>query len=112
MINPYIMCMLVSVTFASVSQILLKKSASQKYDSVIKEYLNVWVISGYGLLFVSMLITLYAYTGVDYKNGPVIESLGNVLVPLLSFLIFKENIGIRKVVGIALIMAGIFVFYL
>lgn len=104
--------MLVSVTFASVSQILLKKSASQKYDSVIKEYLNVWVISGYGLLFVSMLITLYAYTGVDYKNGPVIESLGNVLVPLLSFLIFKENIGIRKVVGIALIMAGIFVFYL
>lgn len=112
MINPYIMCMLVSVTFASVSQILLKKSASQKYDSVIKEYLNVWVISGYGLLLVSMLITLYAYTGVDYKNGPVIESLGNVLVPLLSFLIFKENIGIRKVVGIALIMAGIFVFYL
>lgn len=112
MINPYIMCMLVSVTFASLSQILLKKSASQKYDSVIREYLNIWVISGYGLLFVSMLITLYAYTGVDYKNGPVIESLGNVLVPLLSFFVFKEKIGVRKALGIILIMSGIFVFYL
>lgn len=112
MVNPYIMCMLVSVTFASLSQILLKKSANQKYDSVIKEYLNVWVISGYGLLFISMLITLYAYTGVDYKNGPVIESLGNVLVPILSFFAFKEKIGIRKAVGIILIMSGIFVFYL
>ena len=90
MINPYLAAMFLSVTVASFSQILLKKSAMKTYESPIREYLNIWVISGYGLLVCSMLISLWAYGGVEYKNGPVIESLGNVLVPLLSFGFFKE----------------------
>lgn len=103
--------MLFSVTIASVSQILLKKSTFYKYDSVIKEYLNPFVIGGYGLLLVSMLLTVYAYSGVAYKNGPVIESLGNVLVPALSCLFFREHIGQKRMLGIACIMLGIAVFY-
>lgn len=110
--NPYIWCLLVGVTCASISQILLKKSTFCKYNSVIREYLNPWVIGGYMLLCLSMLLTLYAYTGVAYKNGPVIESLGNVLVPVLSFLVFKERLSIRRCLGIACIMLGVFVFYL
>ena len=47
MINPYIMGMFLSVTVASFSQVLLKKSAMKTYDSSIREYLNVWVIGGY-----------------------------------------------------------------
>ena len=111
MFNHYLLCMLFSVSVASVSQILLKKSTFQKYDSVIREYLNPWVIGGYGMLILSMLISIYAYSGVDYKNGPVIESLGNVFVPVLSWLIFKEKLSIRKVAGILCIMMGIVVFY-
>lgn len=42
------------------------------------------MISGYGLLFLSMLLTIYAYSGMEYKNGPVIESLGNVMVLVLG----------------------------
>ena len=85
MINRYLLCMLLSVSVASVSQILLKKSALQEHASVIREYLNPWVIGGYGMLFLSMLISVYAYGGMDYKNGPVMESLGNVFVPVLSW---------------------------
>ena len=96
---------------ASVSQILLKKSALQKYDSVIKEYLNPWVIGGYGILFLSMLMSVYAYSGVDFKNGPVIESLGNVFVPVLSWFVFGEKLSVRKMAGILCIMLGIMVFY-
>ena len=111
MINPYLLAMFLSVTVASFSQILLKKGAMQTYTSPIREYLNVWVIGGYGLLFCSMLISLWAYGGVDYKNGPVIESLGNVLVPLLSFAFFKEKLTRRKIAGVVCIMIGIAVFY-
>ena len=111
MINQYLLCMLISVSIASVSQILLKKSALQKYDSVIKEYLNPWVIGGYGMLFLSMLLSVYAYSGVDFKNGPVIESLGNVFVPVLSWLVFGEKLSVRKIAGIFCIMLGIMVFY-
>ena len=111
MINQYLLCMLISVSIASVSQILLKKSALQKYDSVIKEYLNPWVIGGYGMLFLSMLMSVYAYSGVDFKNGPVIESLGNVFVPVLSWFVFGEKLSVRKIAGIFCIMLGIMVFY-
>ncbi len=111
MINHYLLCMLLSVSVASVSQILLKKSTFCQYDSMIREYLNPWVIGGYGMLFLSMVISIYAYSGVDFKNGPVIESLGNVFVPVLSWLIFGEKLTIRKMAGILCIMAGIMVFY-
>lgn len=111
MINKYIFCMLISVLCASISQILLKKSALKSYNSFIREYLNFWVFGGYGLLLGSMLLTLYAYTGMDFKNGPVIESMGNILVPLFSFFVFKEKISARKCLGIAFIILGIMVFY-
>lgn len=109
--NHYLLCMLLSVCVASFSQVLLKKSTFQTYDNVIREYVNPWVISGYAMLVVSMLISIYAYSGVDYKNGPVMESLGNVFVPVLSWFFFKERLSARKIMGIACIMLGIFVFY-
>ena len=111
MINPYILGMLMAVILASVSQVLLKKSAMKTYTSVVREYLNIWVIGGYLMLIGSMLINLWAYGGVEYKNGPVIESLGNILVPLFSFFVFKERLTKRKIAGIMCIMLGIAVFY-
>lgn len=108
--SRFMFAMFLSVTVASVSQVLLKKSALNSHDTVVGEYWNRYVISGYGLLFGSMLLTVYAYSGMDYKNGPVIESLGNVLVLVLSFVFFGEKISLRKLAGIACIMAGIAVF--
>ena len=110
MISKFVLAMLLSVTVASISQVLLKKSALKKYDRVVKEYLNFYVIGGYMLLFASMLLTVYAYSGMDYKYGPVIESLGNVFVLILSFLIFGEKIHRKKLIGVVCIMAGILIF--
>ena len=112
MINQFMISMVISVTLASVSQILLKKSALCTYSSVIREYLNPYVIGGYGLLFLSMLLTIYAYSGMDYKNGPVIEAFGNVIVLVLGYIFFKEKLSVKKLVGMVFIMVGIFVFYI
>ncbi|MEZ3444032.1 MAG: EamA family transporter [Lachnospiraceae bacterium] len=112
MVSRFAFAMFLSVVIASISQVLLKKSTFNTYDTVVREYLNPYVISGYGLLFLSMLLTVYAYSGMDYKNGPVIESLGNVIVLLLGYFVFGERISLRKMAGIACIMAGIVVFYL
>lgn len=103
--------MLVSVFIASVSQALLKKSALRKHNSIIREYLNPYVTGGYALMLVSMLLTVYAYSGMAYKNGPVIESVGNILVLFWGRLLFKEKISLKKMLGIACIMTGIAVFY-
>jgi drug/metabolite transporter (DMT)-like permease len=104
------MVMLLSVTVASISQILLKKSTFNSYNSVIREYVNPFVIGGYGMLVISMFLTVYAYSGMEYKNGPVIESLGNVFVLILSYFAFGEKVSSKKLVGIALIIIGIVIF--
>ena len=100
-----------SVLIASFSQILLKKSAKKQYDSFLKEYLNPYVIIGYAMMVGSTILTILAYREVAYNNGPVIESLGYILIMFLSFIFFHEKITKKKLLGNLLILAGIFVFY-
>lgn len=109
--NGFYLLGIVSVTIASFSQILLKKGAMKKYDSFIREYLNVFVLSGYFLMFVSVFLTMIVYRGMDFMNVPVLEAIGYVLVPVLSYLFFKEGLTRKKIMGIACILAGIFVYY-
>ncbi len=109
--NKYFLFMFLSVILSSVSQILLKISARKEHESLLKEYLNPFVIMGYVLLGAATLTTIAAYQGMDFKNGPVIESLGYVLVMILSFLILKEKVSAVKLIGYGLIILGVVVFY-
>lgn len=101
-----------SVLIASISQILLKKSSEKEYSSFIKEYLNPYVIIGYGMMVLSTILTIFAFKGLDYKNGPIIESIGYIFVMLLSWKFLKEKITKKKIIGNALILLGILIFYI
>ena len=83
----------------------------KKYNSFIREYLNVYVLSGYFFMFGSVLLTMIVYRGMDFMNVPVLEAIGYVLVPVLSYLFFKESLTKKKIMGIACILAGIFIYY-
>ncbi len=101
------------VFLASVSQILLKSSASDQHPSFINEYLNGRVIGGYSLLLISLLLDLFAMRfGVLAKEVSSIESLSYLFVPLLSWLFLRERISKKKLIAIGLIMAGVIVFFL
>lgn len=104
--------LITSITIASFSQILLKKAADKQYSSPLRQYLNFYVISGYCLTFISVFLTTMAYKGLEYKNGPLIESLGFILVIILSRIFFKEKITNRKLLGMTIIIIGIIIFYL
>lgn len=110
--NSYVFLLIASVLIASCSQIILKKSASKEYSSIIREYLNVRVIVGYGMMFISTILTIFAFKGLDYKNGPIIESLGYIFIMLLSRIFLKEKITKKKIIGNSLILLGILVFYI
>lgn len=110
--NGFLLLGLFSVVIASFSQVMLKLGAGKTYSSKIREYLNLYVITGYGMLFVSMILTIIAYRGLSYLSVPVIEAVGYVLVPVLSYFIFKEKLTKRKITGILFILAGIFIYYL
>ncbi len=105
-----LVAMLCGVTIAAFSQVLLKTSANVQYGSFLKQYLNWRVILGYVMLLISMLFSVYAYSGMDYKYGPAIESIGFVLVAVLSLVILKEKMTKRKVAGYILIVAGLILF--
>lgn len=109
--NNYVWFLVAGVFVASCSQILLKTGAMQEQDSWIGEYLNWRVITGYLLMMLSTVMTILAFRRIDYKNGPVIESVGYIFVMFLSCLILKEKITKKKLLGNAMILLGIYVYY-
>ncbi len=112
MFNIYLPIILIAEIIASSSQMLLKKSATKEYPSVIREYLNPLVIGGYGLLVLSMIITIFCYGGLGYMGVVVMEPFNYIIVMVMARIIFKEKITPRKMIGVAFIVSGIAVFYL
>ena len=110
--NKYVFLLILAVLVSSISQIILKKSASKTYNSIIKEYLNVYVITGYGLMVLSTVLVVLGLKGVPYKNEPIIESLGYLFVMILSNRLLGEKITKKKVLGNVLILVGIAVYYI
>ncbi len=111
--NPWVLLFVLSATIAAFAQMLLKKSATEKHESVIGEYLNWKVIAGYGLMFTGMLLCVIGYAhGVQVKSGSVTETIGIVEVAVLGAIFFKEKLTKKKLAGIGLIIAGIILFNL
>ncbi|NMA66287.1 MAG: EamA family transporter [Clostridiaceae bacterium] len=106
----YVFIGVVSVTVSCISQILLKLSAMQEWPSRIKEYLNTYVITGYLLTTSSVFLTILMYKGLQLKYGVIIESLGYIIILILSKFFLREKISKSKVVGNIIIVIGIVIF--
>jgi len=109
----YKLLVVFSVLAAAGAQMLLKQGAKQQYVSFWRQYLNPWVIGGYGIMGASLLLNVFCLShGVQVKEVSIIESLSYLFVPLLSWLFFKERITWRKAGAIAVIMLGVVVFFM
>ena len=106
----YALFLVVGTFISSFSQVLLKKEAEVPHDSFIKEYLNPRVIIAYTIFFLSTLLSVFAYKGIPLSFGPIIEATGYLYVVMWGKLIFKENIGVKKIISLVLILAGIAVY--
>lgn len=90
----------------------MKYAAQGAQAGWLRQYLNPYVLSGYFLLGVSMLIPLYVYRYMALKYGAVIESLAYAVIMALSALFLGEQITRRKVFGNVLIILGVIIFTL
>ena len=104
--------LLLSVFISSVSQIILKKAADKTYESTLKEYINPMVIGAYGLFFCSVILTMLALKHVPLSMSPILESTGYIFVSVMGYIFLKERFSRRKLMGFALILAGIVIFNL
>ena len=109
----YYSLVIISVLAAAGAQMLLKQGARKKHSSFLRQYLNLWVIGGYGIMGASLLLNIFCLScGVQVKEVSIIESLSYLFVPLLSWLFFKERITGRKIGAIVVIMVGVIVFFI
>ena len=102
--------MLIGVFISSVAQVILKKAAEKQYSSVIKEYLNVRVISAYAIFFAATFLSIFAYRVVPLSMGAILEATGYIWVTFFSVMIFHEKVGKEKILALAMIIAGIVVY--
>jgi len=103
----------ISALLGVVSQMLLKQSARIHHLNWIREYLNPWVIGGYAIMVISLIVNLIAiHLGVLAQEVSIIECINYLLIPLAAWLIFREPLNKRKMAAIVVIMAGVVVFFL
>jgi len=110
MAYKHVLIFLLSVFIASFSQILLKKSANKNHANVWREYLNRRVVSAYFIFFISTILTIIAYKGIELKYGAVIGSVGYIFILIMSKIFLDEKISRKKILGVFLIIFGIFIF--
>ncbi len=110
MAYKHVLIFLLSVFIASLSQILLKKSANNKYINSWKEYFNRYVTIAYFIFFISTILTIIAYKGIELKYGAIIGSAGYIFILIMSKMFLGEKISRKKILGVLLIIFGIFIF--
>ncbi len=108
----FILLVILAVFAAAGAQILLKKGATKEYVPLWKQYVNPWVIGGYAIMGVSLLLNVFCMGhGVQAKEVSTIESLSYLFVPCLALLFFRERLSWRKAGAIVIILVGIIVFF-
>ena len=106
----FLLIMVFFVFASSCTQIALKKAAGREYKNKIAEYLNFTVIASYFVYIASSFATIYALKYIPLSVIPVVESCGYVFVAILGGVILKEKMNRRKIIGMIVIIAGVFVF--
>ena len=102
--------LVVAIVISAFAQIPLKKSAMKEHKSKWAEYLNANVIISYSIYLVSTVLTVYAYKGMPYIMGSILQTLSYILVAILGYFFFGEKMNKRQIFGFVLIITGIGVY--
>ena len=100
-----------SIFVCACTQIALKKSATEEHRGV-RIYLNKTVLLSNIIFVASTLVTVVLYRYIEYVTITLLGSLSYIFVLVLSAALLKEKISKRKMMGSALIIAGIVVYAL
>jgi len=87
----------------------LPEAMGEKIMFLFKILFDPWVFSGFFSAFIASFFWMAAMTKFDISYAYPFMSSAFVLVFLLSVILFHEPVTWQKVVGLALIVAGIIV---
>jgi multidrug transporter EmrE-like cation transporter len=117
----YIPLILVGVLLNAFAQLLLKKGMlSIGYFEIQFQYLlpmvrkvatNFYILLGLGSYVVSVVIWLLVLARVEVSYAYPFLSVGYVVVALMGYYIFQENLSWMRAIGIGVIILGVVLLY-
>lgn len=110
--NKFLWVFMFSVFISSCSQIILKIGSKKSYKNKIKEYLNIYVLSGYCILGLATIFAIWSLKGIELKSAPILNSVSYIYILVLSKIFLNEKISKQKIIGNLLIIVGVIVFNL
>ncbi len=86
------------------ASVFFKKMAGCK--SVLQMLLSRYLYFGCLLYFIAALLNIYVLRQMEYSKVLPLTSITYIWTMVLSYLVFKEKIGSRKVMGVSFIICG------
>ncbi|HNW85741.1 MAG TPA: EamA family transporter [Candidatus Limiplasma sp.] len=105
--NSGVVIYLVTPLISAASQLMLKKAADNPRYTGVRFYVNPLVVFAYLLFFGCMVLNIVALQTLDLTVASVLEASGFLYVMVLGRLFLQEKITPKKLIGNALIVAGI-----
>lgn len=105
----YVLLILTAIGL-SIGQVLLKKSANilNQLDNPWELLFKLPFIGGVSVYGLTAIIWIWALKSVPLSRGYMFMSLAFIIVPVMSYYIFQEPLTKHFWVGVALIIAGVF----
>ena len=104
----FIIALLV-ILLTSAGQIYLKLGADRSKKS---RFINSYVLIGYILFFLTIILSYYLMKLVPMKNFTVVMSLNYIMVMIASKIFLMEEITKDRLIGTILVAFGVLVFLL
>jgi len=110
----YLIIAFIAVILTAFAQVLLKAGANRNkhHNQLIKQYINSYVISGYGLFLFVTVVNVYAYRILPLKYAIILLPFTLIFVTLFSMLFFKEALTTRQIISFLIILTGIIIYNL
>jgi len=87
----------------------LPEGLQNKFHFMLQAYLDPWIISGFVVAFMASLTWAMAMTKFQLSQAYPFMSLSYLAVFVFSVLLFNETVNFGKIIGFALIIAGVIV---
>jgi len=110
-------CILGTILLMTYAQLAMKWGLSKtgrlpaglwsKLGFLLSQVLTPWVLSGLAAAAVAALLWIAVLTRFDVSRAYPFMGLSFVLVLLLSHIMFREELSITSLLGVALVIAGI-----
>lgn len=98
------LCLLIMTLMGSVASLFLKRASGS--DGIKNMLVNINLYIGGGMYFISALINIWVLRYMDYSVVLPLTSLTYMWTMILSYLILKEKITKRKIVGVIFVLIG------